>query len=215
MIITIDGPVSSGKSTIANKLAIKLDFFYLCSGLLYRAYAFILSEKKLDLKNENDVINSLKEVFFEYKNDENKNPIIIYNGINIKDYLEKEEIGSIASIISPYRELRLIVTQIQRNFSVNNSCIIIDGRDCGTKVFPNADFKFYLTASLDVRINRVCCRTKKENKDYKNMIRERDNRDSRRLLAPSVPSFDSYLIDTSSMSIEKTLSYIENIIKTA
>jgi cytidylate kinase len=213
MIITIDGPVSSGKSTIAKQLAKELDFFYLCSGLLYRVYAFVLNEKQINLNNYENVIKSLKEVSFEYKNDENKNPEIIYNKINIKSYLEKEEVGSLASIISPYKELREVVTQIQRSFAINNKLMIIDGRDCGTKVFPNANFKFYLTASLDARIDRVCCRTKENNKNYKDIIKERDNRDSKRLLAPSVPAYDSYLIDTSCMSVERTLSYIKNIIK--
>lgn len=216
MIITIDGPVASGKSTLAKSLSKSINSFYLCSGLFYRAYAYILLELKINTLNENTVYLNLKKIDFEYKNDENFNPIVIYNSINITNFVNQEEVGLSASIISPYKELRDLINIKQRSYINLYENIITDGRDCGIKIFPEANFKFYITASLNARLNRILKRSNSENFDKINnfiqAIIERDKRDSERKISPTKPAFDSYIIDTSFMSIENVEKYTKGII---
>lgn len=218
MIITIDGPVASGKSTLAKGLSKDMNAFYICSGLFYRAFAYILLEIiKIDINNEKEVLETIEKINLKYSNDKNFSPIIIYENINITNFLGDEKIAESASLISPYPRLRSIVNKIQQD-CINDihKNFIVDGRDCGISVFPNADLKFYITASINARISRIKSRNSKDEETNNKLIKfilDRDFRDSTRKISPAKPAFDSYIIDTSYMNIEEILKFIKKFIK--
>jgi cytidylate kinase len=210
MIITLDGPVASGKSTIAKMISLKNNFFYLYSGLFYRAFAYALNIKNISLENESDVCKNIDDMKINYYNSSDASPVIIFEGKNIFDELAKESSGKMASIISPYKKVRLSIVKIQHHISSMHENVIADGRDCGINVFPDAEIKFFLTASLKTRASRMKERTKggtNENEILSYII-ERDKRDIERILDPMVPAHNSYMIDTSKMSINETYEYI-------
>ena len=213
MIITIDGPTASGKSTIANELAKKLHFFYLSSGFLYRAFGYWIIEKKIDHSD----IEKIKKLFnnfpFSYQLTDEYIPKININGKDVTSIIMEEKTGTIASNISQIKEVREYIFNLQHDL-VKNKNSIIDGRDCGTKVFPKADIKFFLTASIDARAQRLCKRNK--NIDFeicKNILIERDQKDTSRSIAPLLPAKDAIIIDNTNYTKEETLKIISNIIK--
>jgi cytidylate kinase len=219
MIITIDGPVASGKSTLAKGLSKEINAFYICSGLFYRAFAYILLEIiKIDIKNEKELLTEIEKINLSYLNDKDFSPIIIYKDINITNFLNNEKIAESASLISPYSRLRSIINKIQQDCvnEKNYKNFIIDGRDCGISVFPNANLKFYITASINSRISRIKNRNYRDEETNNKLIKfilDRDFRDSTRKVSPAKPAFDSYIIDTSYMNIEEILNFIKKFIK--
>lgn len=221
MIITIDGPVASGKSTVSFLLAEKLGFYYLYSGLIYRALAYILNQQTDALEEGLSLdYSEIKALVFssdfKYAYDAMKHPTIMYKNTDITPYLKSPTIDNLASIIATYEQVRQVVLEFQRLIAGTYDCIA-DGRDCGTTVFPYAQYKFFLTASLDVRAQRwQADQSKKSNnytlEDARIEIAKRDKRDSERTIAPLIQAPDAIVIDNSDLSVEQTvdllLSYI-------
>lgn len=217
MIITIDGPVASGKSTVALLLAEKLGFYYLNSGLLYRAIAYILNQQKIMI--EHDLSISYEELSllinpsdFHYTYDAKKHPTIECKNTDITPYLKSPIIDNLASIIAMYHPVRRIVLELQHAIVDTYDCIA-DGRDCGTKVFPSAEYKFFLTASLDVRAERWRSDQSKKGNNYahedaKIEIAKRDKRDTERTIAPLIQASDALVIDNSNLSIDETIALL-------
>lgn len=213
MIITIDGPTASGKSTIAWRIADNLGFYYLNSGLLYRALAYLLS-KNLDENALKDVnYDQLKELLdknnIDYAYKGLGKPIIFINKIDITDHLNTLAIDKSSSIIAQNKDVREIIFDYQRGL-VNDKNAITDGRDTGTVVFDYADLKFYLTASEEVRAKRWQSKQMRDGKDYSladsiKYIQERDKRDMNRPLSPLKPAENAIIIDNSNLNIDETL----------
>ncbi len=210
MIIAIDGPAGSGKSTVAKTLSKKLNFTYLSSGKIYRAIAYHLLVNNIDTDYEKNVEEQLVNIKIIY------NTELCLNGIAVEDKLSTEEISNQTSKISKYEFIRNFVNKIINNISSNKN-IIMDGRDIGTEVFPNADYKFYLTASAKIRADRRHkeLQNKGINSDFNEIyqsIKKRDFNDSSRKLAPLKKAEDAFEIDSSNKSAEEVVEEMLEII---
>lgn len=212
MIVTIDGPVASGKSTVARLLAQHLGMFYLYTGMLYRSVAFVLAEEKgeafiLGQPNlaASDVafIGDIEYFYIDH------DPIIFYKDRDITELLSDPRLDQLASIVSSYAVVRDALLGIQRLVGQQYD-IVADGRDCGTVVFPEAECKFFLTASLDERAKRVFNDPKRKQAyssilEAREQIAQRDKRDEERAVAPLKIPHDAYVIDNSHTSIDQTI----------
>jgi cytidylate kinase len=210
MIIAIDGPAGSGKSTVANTLSKRLNFTYLSSGKIYRAVAYHLLTNNIDTDDEKVVEEQLSNIEISYDNE------IHLNGTAVEDRLSTEEISNQTSKISKYDFVRSYVNRIINNIS-NNRDIIMDGRDIGTEVFPNADYKFYLTASAKIRADRRHKELQNKGIDSEfneiyQSIKKRDFNDSSRKLAPLKKAKDAFEIDSSNKSVEEVVDEMLKII---
>lgn len=214
--IAIDGPAGAGKSTIAKLVAKKLDYIYVDTGAMYRAIAYELVRKNVDIEDEkalSDACSKMK-IAIKYENGVQQ---VYMNGENVTPYLRNEETGDMASKSSAKAPVRAALLDIQRNMAVEYN-VVMDGRDIGTNVLPNAETKIYLTASADERANRRYKELieKGESADYDKIkadIIERDERDMNRDIAPLKQADDAVLIDSSNMSIEEVVSAILDNVK--
>lgn len=218
MIITIDGPTASGKSTVARLLAKKLAFFYINSGLFFRAVGYILinnyvySLEDLYKPNENDIDEIMVPDRFVYSYDDKFQERIYFDQQDITPWLKNSYIDKAASVVSIHEFLREHLNNMQRRLAQNLN-IVIDGRDSGTVVFPQAEIKIYLTATNQVRAQRwQQDQQRKGNKveidEALKIIQERDERDSSRECAPLRIAHDALVIDNSLLNKEETLERI-------
>ena len=201
--IAIDGPAGSGKSTIAKKLAKDLAFTYVDTGAMYRAIAIWALENTPDINDEENISSRIDEVNIEldYKDGEQQ---VILNGENVTDRLRLESTGKAASAISKQRMVREKLVDIQQKTAKEQS-VIMDGRDIGTKVLPNAFLKIFMTASPEVRAKRRFdeLMMKGEDCDYEEIlqgVKDRDHADETRAVSPLKPAEDAIILDTSRMS---------------
>lgn len=222
MIITIDGPTASGKSTVSRTLADKLEFYYVCSGLIYRAIAYLLvnrygyTPETLVNVSHDDLKQCADMQRLQYNYDQLSNERIFFDQEDITTYLKDKFIDHVTSIVSVNKEVRTAVTAIQHALADDHN-IVIDGRDVGSVVFPKADVKFFVMASVAVRAERW----RKDQERYNNymtldeavaLVTERDERDITRVIAPLVVPKNAIIIDTSALTIqqvmEKMLEYV-------
>ena len=193
--VAIDGNAASGKGTLAKNLATYFNYAYLDTGKLYRASALVIKENGIDYTDINKVIKLIKSHnFFD---------------LNLSDKaLKSDDIGKLASLISGYKELRKILLTYQRKFAQiqhsNKLGVILDGRDIGTIVLPEANIKFFVTASIDVRTERrwkelISLGQSTIKRHVEKDIRDRDKRDSKRKYSPLIASQDAILIDTTNL----------------
>ena len=213
--IAIDGPAGAGKSTIAKKLAKDLGYIYVDTGAMYRAmaYYFLMNNIKSDDVEMISKACQNVEISIVYKDGEQQ---VILNGDNVTGMLRTEEIGSMASKTSKYAAVRRKLVELQRELAKKTD-VIMDGRDIGTTVLPDAFCKIYLTASVDARAKRRYdeLAQKGEKCDYdiiKKDIEQRDYQDMHREISPLKQADDAVLVDTSDMNIEQVVECIENII---
>ena len=224
MIITLDGPSGSGKSTIAQMLAEKLGYFYLNSGYLYRALGYILvkhygySEEKLRNPDFADVEDCLLSGSFVYNYVCGR--ATVFFKADITDQLKQVEVSEYASLISRHAEVREILVEYQRNLAQAKRCMVVEGRDCGSKVFYDAAVKFFVTARAEVRAQRL----QKDQAKLGNilsyaaadeLVSRRDNRDATRKHAPLVQPAGCVLIDTSDHRPDEILDKMLAIITAA
>ena len=212
MIIAIDGPAGAGKSTIARMVAEKLNFTYLDTGAMYRAFTLMVLKKGIPLENVELIEKALKD--FNISFIENK---IIMNNIDVTEDIRTEEVTNNVSYISSLPFVRKKMVELQRKIG-QNSNIVVEGRDIGTVVFPNADYKFYLDASIEIRAMRRLKDTndKSEASSLHEMIEKLKNRDiydSTRKTAPLKRADNAVYIDSTKMSIDEVCNKILSIIK--
>ena len=209
MIISIDGAAGTGKTTVGIKLAKELNYQFLDSGKIYRAYTYKM------IKNNTleaiDIINQLSTTNIEYKYLSNKE-ILKLDGQNVSDELHSEQVDKYVSDISKIPEIRLKMTELQREIAKKN--FIVVGRDIGTVVLPNAELKIFLTASIEERARRRFNERKNENiKDIEKSIRNRDYIDSTRKVAPLKIPKNAVVIDTENKNVNKVSREILNLVK--
>ena len=213
MIIAIDGPAGSGKSTTAKLLADKLGFIYLDTGAMYRAVTLFLLNNKIDINNITAVQKSLEKIDLSIKN-ENKFEVYL-NSKNVTNNLRQTNVDDSVSYVSKILDVRKKMVILQRNLS-NNKNIVVEGRDIGSNVFPNADFKFFLIADVMERAKRRFNDQNYEKKltisELVERIKKRDKIDSSRLISPLIKVDDAIEINTTSLTIEEQVTKIYDII---
>ena len=215
--VAIDGPAGAGKSTIARKIAKELSYIYVDTGAMYRAMALFFIQNKVradDMQRINELCQQA-DITIKYLDGEQ---VVILNGENVNAYIRTEEVGNMASATSVNGMVRKKLVELQQKLAKSND-VVMDGRDIGTCVLPNAEVKIYLTASSKVRANRRYLELKAKNleadldKIEKDII-ERDHRDMTREISPLKQADDAVLVDSSDMDIEQVVDYILTIIRT-
>jgi cytidylate kinase len=209
--IALDGPAGSGKSTVSKLIAQKLDILYLDTGAMYRAVALKCIRENIDYANSHEVetiINKL-DLKVEYKD---ARQMTLLDGVDVGDEIRTPAVSMLSSYISTYSFVRKKMVDLQRRIANNMSCIL-DGRDIGTNVLPNCRFKFFITASPEVRAKRrydedVLKGGKQTYEEVLKQINERDHQDKNRAVAPLKCADDAVLIDTSNLSIEQVVNTI-------
>lgn len=218
MIVAIDGPAGAGKSTLARLLAQALDLQLIETGALYRAVGLLAVERGVDLTDTAqlaDIASSL-DISFHFEGDINR---VLVNSVDRTADLRAEEVSSLASRVSSIPEVRAALLDLQRDLG-RRSDSVLEGRDIGTVVFPNADVKFFVTAAADERARRRVAQLESEGAalipEYQAVladIEERDRRDRERETAPLRQASDAVLIDTTSISTDTALGKIRALIE--
>lgn len=222
MIIAIDGPVASGKSTIARKLAHELGFYYLYTGFLYRGLAYVLAHHygydttQMAKPRHEDIDDIVHHKQFEYRYEDGV-PKIVFEGEDISAYLKSKEVDNWSSLISAYPYVREAVLEYQVGIGREQD-VVAEGRDMGTVVFPQAEHKFFLTASVDVRAQRWQKMQEKAGAHYsfeesRAAVIERDRRDAGREHSPLKKASDALLIDCSEMSVDQVVQEVRRLVE--
>ena len=213
MIIAIDGPAGSGKSTTARLLAEKLNFIYLDTGAMYRAVTFYFLKNSVNLKDSEKICEALLEINLSihfYDKFE-----IYISDKNVDKDIRSTKVNEFVSFVSQIELVRKKMVEIQRKFSENRN-IVIEGRDIGSYVFPNAEFKFFLIADLFERAKRRFKEIRDDSSITVNSLLEnlkkRDEIDSNRSISPLIKAQDAIEIDTTSLTIDEQVKKIYNII---
>jgi cytidylate kinase len=211
MKIAIDGPAGAGKSSVSKSLAKKLGFIYVDTGALYRSLAYICIANNVEFK---DAYNYVKDFSVELKI-ENGTQRVLVQGEDVTDFLRTPEVSAGASKVSAIPEIRSFLFDLQRNIAEKND-VIMDGRDIGTVILPDAEIKIFLTASPEVRAKRRFAELQlKENcPPYEEIladINKRDFDDTHRETAPLKPAEDSIFVDTSDLNEEESILFLSRI----
>lgn len=209
MIITIDGPSGTGKTTVAHEIAKRLGFHCFDTGAMYRCVAFKSMQDGLNIDSDSGLLEMLKNFSFIIKNDR-----YFVNGVDVTDKIRTEEISKRASILAAKEFVRQNLWSLQRKFAEGGNSVF-EGRDMGSVVFPFADFKFFLTASAEVRAKRRLKELQDKNPNMKfsydeilHSVKERDDFDSKRALAPLICPKHAIIIDTSNISKDEVINKI-------
>ncbi len=217
-IITIDGPAGSGKSTVAKILARELGLKYIDTGAMYRAITLASIKNNIDCNDEKSILKLTENLKIELDRnslDENKYTRIRINGVDVTEDIRSREVGAAVSIVSKLSGVRKYLVGLQRKF-IENGNVVLEGRDTGSVVFPDATLKIYLTASLKERINRRDLQVREKGsllkrKIIKEEITSRDKIDSSREDSPLVIPENGVVIDTTIMSIREVVNRIKKL----
>ena len=216
--VAVDGPAGAGKSTIAKLVAKKMGYIYVDTGAMYRGLAIHFLKKGVNPEEKEAVVEACRdaEVTIGYESGVQQ---IYLNGENVTDMLRTEEVGNMASRTSAIPEVREKLLELQRSLAREKD-VIMDGRDIGTNILPDADVKIYLTASVETRAKRRYDELKEKGEscdlgEIARDIKDRDERDMTREIAPLKKAEDAVLVDSSDMSIEEVVSAICSLCRRA
>lgn len=214
-VITIDGLASSGKSTVSKKLSQILGFYILDSGILYRTFAYLKNIGEIELFHQDNISKLIKEIVLEPTEKLGFN--VIYKNTNITQYLHFEEIGHLASIVSKNEILRAELLPLQ-HACIKKPGLIANGRDMGTKVFPNSILKLYFTAEIEVRAKRryeqlIKNGSEPKLEDIRKSLEDRDEKDINRDISPLKAAKDAVIIDSTQLNVESILDKILELYK--
>jgi cytidylate kinase len=211
-VIAIDGPSGSGKSTITKLIAEKLGLIYLDTGAMFRAIAFHLDEKNILISEITKIENELERMNFQYAKDESS--LVEINGKNLTQKIREHQVSELASIYSKVPRVREYLKNLQRQIAGERPSIL-EGRDIGTVIFPDAALKFFLTADPKIRAERRLQQIKEKDPAVNLTVEsifedivERDKSDQQRAIAPLVKAEDAKEINTTSMTIEEVVSFV-------
>lgn len=216
MIIAIDGPAGAGKSTIAKLIAKQLGLVYIDTGAMYRAVGLKAKRNNIACSEQEKIEEMLKNTEVELKN-ENGATAVYLDGENVSAEIRLPEISRMASDISAVPVVRYAMVEMQRSMA-NKTDTILDGRDIGTFVLPNADVKIFLTASVEERAERrykelIARGEKVKREDVRSDIEKRDYNDSHRALAPLKKADDATEVDTTGMTIDQVCEKIISLVR--
>lgn len=212
--IAIDGPAGAGKSTVAQKVAKELSFVYVDTGAMYRAMALYLLRKGVNREEPDEIGEACQnaEISIEYQNGEQ---IVLLDGENVNAHLRTEEVSAMASVSSAVPRVREKLLDLQRKLARTMS-VVMDGRDIGTTILPDADVKIYLTASSLTRARRRYLEYQEKGEacdlaEIQKTIEERDQRDITREISPLCQAEDAVLVDSSELTIDETVEKILSV----
>lgn len=212
--IAIDGPAGAGKSTVAQKVAKELSFVYVDTGAMYRAMALYLLRKGVNREEPDEIGEACQnaEISIEYQNGEQ---IVLLDGENVNAHLRTEEVSAMASVSSAVPRVREKLLDLQRKLARTMS-VVMDGRDIGTTILPDADVKIYLTASSLTRARRRYLEYQEKGEacdlaEIQKTIEERDQRDMTREISPLCQAEDAVLVDSSELTIDETVEQILSV----
>jgi cytidylate kinase len=215
-VVAIDGPAGSGKSTVAKALAKRLGFTHIDTGALYRGVALLAIEAGVALEDEVSVVETARKVSFAFHQMPEGN-LLHLGGRNVSRVIRTEQVSAGASKVSAFPGVRALLLDMQRDLGAKGG-VVLEGRDIGTVVFPDAEVKIYLTASIDARAERraIELEAKGESVDLEQVKKEmviRDTQDSQRAIAPLKQAADALLVDTSGLPIDSVLDRLESIVR--
>ena len=214
--IAIDGPSGAGKSTVAKALSAKLGIVYVDTGALYRTVGYFVRQKNANPKDADEVGALLPEITIEIKYEDGAQHVYL-NGEDLGDKIRTPEMSMYASAVSAIPSVRAFLLDTQRDIARKNN-VVMDGRDIGTVILPDADVKIFMFASNEARAMRRYKEliAKGEDVKYEDVLREmieRDNNDRSRDVAPAVPAADAVMMDNSEMSVEENVDAVIELMK--
>ena len=214
--VAIDGPAGAGKSTIAKAVAAKKGYVYVDTGAMYRAMALYFLRSNISKDDETKISSVVDDIVVSIKYEAGSQHVIL-NGEDVTGLIRTEEVGNMASATSVYSAVRTKLVALQQELAKTTD-VIMDGRDIGTVVLPNANVKVFLTASVECRAKRRFdeLQAKGENPDFDKIakdIEERDYRDSHREISPLKQAEDAILVDSSNMTIDEVVGTILDLCK--
>ena len=203
--IAIDGPAASGKSTVAKLIADRLGYTFINTGAMYRAVTWYMLEQGIDPADTDAVLAALPSVPLSFGKDGSRS-IVLCNGSPLTEELTRQEVNDHVSTIAAIPEVRALLVNRQRDYN-RQEPVVMEGRDIGTVVFPDTPFKYFVTASEEVRAARRAA------EGLTDSIADRDRKDSSRATAPLAQAQDALLVDTSDMSIDQVVNFITDNIQ--
>lgn len=212
IVVTIDGPAASGKSSLSREIARKNSWAWVSTGAFYRGLAFVALQKHVDL----DDIKSLVDLSYSSEWSIELTPkktLVVFQGKDVTDLINHEDVGSFASRISHHKDVRKALLQAQRNCAIGQSGLVAEGRDCGTIVFPKAPIKVYLTAKSENRALRRALEQGSDLQDVKSAQKIRDHQDSSRKSAPLQIPENAKVIDTTELDLEGVVEEVDRYIQ--
>ena len=212
--LAIDGPAGAGKSTIAKRVAKELSFVYVDTGAMYRAMALYFIRHEIDPKDEEAINKACPDIHVSINYEDGVQQVLL-NGENVNGLIRTEEVGNMASKTSAYKMVRATLLDLQRDLA-KTANILMDGRDIGTTILPDAEVKIFLTASPETRANRryLELTEKGETCDMNEILKtiiERDVRDMNRAVSPLKQAEDAVLVDSSEMGIDEVVEKILSV----
>ena len=213
--VAIDGPAGAGKSTIAKRVSKELGFIYVDTGTMYRAIAVYMMQNQIDIHDDAAVQKACSKISISIAYSDDGEQQVILNGENVTAFLRREEVGNMASVSSANPEVRAHLLKLQRTLAKEND-VVMDGRDIGTTILPDAEVKIFLTASPETRANRryLELTEKGETCDMNEILKtiiERDVRDMNRAVSPLKQAEDAVLVDSSEMGIDEVVEKILSV----
>ena len=217
-VVAIDGPAGSGKSTIAKQLAKRLGFIHIDTGAIYRGVAWLAMQKNIDLHVEKAVAATAAQAKFEFRATNDGNHFFV-DGKDVSGEIRTEEVSAAASKVSAYPSVRALLLGLQRGLGINGAAVL-EGRDIGTVVFPDAEVKIFLTASVEERARRRHEELQAKGavlslEEVKHQVVQRDEQDSNRPVAPLKKAADAILLDTTGLAITSVLDQLESLVRDA
>lgn len=217
LVITIDGPAASGKSTVARRLAEKLDATFLDTGAMYRAVTVAAVAAGADMSNEDKLLQVMQTTKFQFL--ANRGEMQVYvNGIDVTEQIRQPEITANAHYIASAPKVRTELVRMQREFAAKHKRVVTEGRDQGTVAFPDANMKFYLTADLSERARRrqaelITSGCSQSLEQIEQAIEKRDKSDQTRAVGPLAPARDAIVIDTTGLTVEQVVEKLSGYVQ--
>lgn len=212
MVITIDGPAASGKSSVSRELARRLGWQWVSTGAFYRGLAFAALQMQIDLDDVKGLTELTHNPIWSVSMDPDRTRVYFKNQ-DVTDQIAHEDVGNFASKVSHYPEVRKALLEAQRNCSNGPQGLVAEGRDCGTVVFPRAEAKVYLTAKSEHRAARRAAELGLDQGDMVKAQQQRDLQDSTRKVAPMAVPEDALIVDTTALNLDQVVDEVVKYVK--
>jgi cytidylate kinase len=212
MVVTIDGPAASGKSSVSRELAKRLGWQWVSTGSFYRGLAYAALQLKISLDDITSLVKLTHDPVWSVEMAPERT-LVLFKNEDVTDKIAQEEVGNYASKISHYPEVRKALLEAQRNCSSGPQGLVAEGRDCGTVVFPTAEAKVYLTANSEHRAARRAAELGRDQEDMQKAQKQRDHQDSTRAAAPLAVPENAFVVDTTELNFEEVVKEVETFVR--